>query len=392
MAKGVEDCALYRDPRSLGLNDVGCTPEGPPAGVGPAALHALDLAASADAEWSMIASATHDTKRGEDARCRLLVLTELVAEWQVVLPRLHEHGRRHKTRVGDVDVPDRRTEVFLYQALLGSWPVGTASADADFQGRLEQYAVKAAREERLHTSWLEPDQQYEEALTRWCRGVASSPEFLGDFLPLLERVAFHGAMNSLALLAFKAASPGVPDVYQGTELWDLSFVDPDNRRAVDFARRRALLVEMAALRTDAGAAPACTELLRGWRDGRIKLFTLLAALELRREKELVLRAGSYQPLALCGCERACAFARGVDRDWVVCAAALRTAAVSTPAAPPVGRAAWRDAAFVLPQGAPRWWRDVISRRRVQAVDGVVPLAAAFACLPVVLLVADEGGY
>jgi len=386
MAKGVEDCALYRDFRSLSANDVGCHPAPAPGSSALAAFHVRARALADAPQRGLKATTTHDTKRGEDARCRLHVLSELVEEWRAALVGFRHHNVVHKRMVGGREVPDAGEEAFLYQTLVGAWLPGAAFADAVFVERIQDYVVKAAREARLHTSWRAPAREHETALRDFVAAALDpqrSGRFLADLLPLVERVAFLGAMNSLAMVAIKAATPGVPDFYRGTESWDLNLVDPDNRRPFAPERLASQLDELTA----AEPGPAgLAELLRAWPDGRIKLFVTQRALGLRRRLPAVLVGGSYVPLATPGTDRVCAFARVAADDWVVCLAPVRVARLGGPA---VGADVWGDAHAELPDGAPLRWRDEFTGSCISAEARGLALGTALSVLPVALLVGSS---
>jgi len=280
MAKGVEDTAFYRHSALISANEVGGDP-GSPAIV-PEELHRR--LRSRRRRAPMNATSTHDTKRGEDARARINVLSEVPEEWEAHLSRWRRWNEPHRREVWGRLVPDRQEELFLYQTLLGAWPATARDRDG-FRGRLKDYLIKAAREAKLSTSWVEVDPDHEAALLGFADAILrASPRnrFLPSFLRLQARMARAGALNSLAQVAVKAVAPGVPDFYQGTELWDLSLVDPDNRRPVDFARRRRMLAGLRRRRPK-DLAP---DLAADWADGRVKLFLTWKALSLRRERAL----------------------------------------------------------------------------------------------------------
>jgi (1->4)-alpha-D-glucan 1-alpha-D-glucosylmutase len=303
-AKGLEDTAFYRYNVLLSLNEVG----GEPSRFGRSVeeFHEANAARAATWPFEMLATATHDTKMGEDTRARLNVLSEMPDEWGREAARWMRINRAHRSLVDGEPAPDRLDEYRFYQALVGVWPAELPGDAAEVPPvliqRLSDYMLKAAKEAKLHTSWQTPNQPYEEALvrfvTRALTGVAGK-RLLDAFLPFQHRVAGLGMINSLAQVILKLGSPGVPDFYQGTELWDLSLVDPDNRRPVDFALRGRLLDEVDALLAADPATRAKTmpEWLRGWKDGRIKLLVTAAGLRLRRALPDVFLGGAYLPLA-----------------------------------------------------------------------------------------------
>jgi (1->4)-alpha-D-glucan 1-alpha-D-glucosylmutase len=310
MAKSLEDTAFYRYHRLLALNEVGGDP----------AAGALSVKAFHEAmktrghEWphGMTATATHDTKRGEDARARLMALTELPGEWASAVGRWKILNAPHLVIEGDMRAPSATFEYMLYQALLGAWPPD--KGDGSFLERMQAYALKAAREGKQETSWLNPNQAYEAGLHTFLarildRSVAA--EFLNSLENLAQRISLLGALNSLSQITLKATVPGVPDFYQGTEFWDLSLVDPDNRRPVDFAERAAVLASVET--------PDWESLTRHWPDGHIKLAWTRHLLKLRTELSDVFAHGDYQPLEVTGphCDHVIAFARRRGRDAAI---------------------------------------------------------------------------
>ena len=218
----------------------------------------------------MNATSTHDTKRGEDARARINVLSEMPDEWLKKLRTWIKINKDKKKRLRGSAVPDRNDEYFLYQTLIGAWPFSDAEYP-EFIARIKSYMVKAVREAKVHTAWLKPDTDYENAYVSFVEKILARSEanaFLKEFIPFCQRVSHYGILNSLSQTLIKITSPGVPDFYQGSELWDLSLVDPDNRRPVDFEKRRALLADIRE-QDDAGMGRLVQDLLsttRGWQD------------------------------------------------------------------------------------------------------------------------------
>ena len=388
MAKGLEDTALYVYNRLISLNAVGGEPEGidPPGDAG--AFHRRNARRRERRPWGMTATSTHDAKRSEDVRARIDVLSELPGEWGERLDRWSEINRAKKRSVQGRLVPGPNAELLLYQTLVGAWPLGDP-AEADFPARLEEYLLKAAREAKVHTSWLAPDEVYEEALAGFARDLFApgANPFLDDLLGFQQRIAFYGAWNSLSQLVLQVASPGVSDFYQGTELWNLHLVDPDNRRPVDWDLRRRSLDELA--RREAEDRPALlADALAGWPDGRIKLWVTWKALTLRRERAELFLDGDYRPLAPEGLRagHVVGFARRSGDDWLVAAVPRFLTRLVEPPNLPVGEV-WRDVAVPLPEGAPGGWRDALSGEEVRAVDGRLVGPDLFSFLPVALLVA-----
>jgi (1->4)-alpha-D-glucan 1-alpha-D-glucosylmutase len=312
MAKSLEDTAFYRYHRLLALNEVGGNPASD--GLSVDAFHAMMTRRAKEWPHSMTATATHDTKRGEDARARLMAMSEISDEWAAAVGRWKVLNAPHLVTADQARAPSVTAEYMLYQALLGAWPV--AESDKTFTDRFQAYALKAARESKAETSWLNPNAVYEEGLRSFIDRIldpATSGEFLSALDTLARRLALLGALNSLSQVTLKAMLPGVPDFYQGTELWDLSFVDPDNRRAVDFAGQAK---QLASLET-----PDWARLAQGWPSGALKFAWTRHLLRLRAEQRELFTAGDYQPLDVSGPHRehVIAFARRHGREAAIVA-------------------------------------------------------------------------
>ncbi|MGN6570397.1 MAG: malto-oligosyltrehalose synthase [Pseudolabrys sp.] len=310
MAKSLEDTAFYRHHRLLALNEVGGEPEASALSI--PEFHAMQTARVGTTPASLTATATHDTKRGEDARTRLLALTELAADWQAAVTDWASRNARLADHHDGKRRPSKAHEYMLYQALIGAWE---GHADTAFGDRMVAYALKAAREGKQETSWTNPNAYYEEALKRFLRALldpVQSSGFLDAFAAFAERTALLGALNGLSQLALKTLLPGVPDFYQGTERWDFSLVDPDNRRPVDFAAREAMA---------SSAPPPVHELARDWRDGRIKQALTHRLLMVRQAHDTIFRSGGYAPLDVSGdhADHIVAFARTTSQDEIVVA-------------------------------------------------------------------------
>jgi (1->4)-alpha-D-glucan 1-alpha-D-glucosylmutase len=310
MAKGVEDTAFYRYNRFVALNEVGGAPER--FGIAPSVLHKANASRAQHWPHAMLATATHDTKRGEDNRARLAVLSELPDEWR---GRVEAWSRVLRVRSGDVEglaAPDPADEYMLYQMLVGSWPMDMLDDPGAEQlkvygARIHSALEKSLREAKRGSSWAAPNAEYEEAMQAFAREALRSDAFLSNFLPFVQRVARLGVQNSLAQTVGKLTAPGVPDIYQGCELWDLSLVDPDNRRPVDFARREAEMAELARrLEVSEERLSLFKTLMHEWRDGRVKLATIAVLLALRRKQPELFNFGDYQPIAI----------EGDRSDWV----------------------------------------------------------------------------
>ncbi|HEU4699402.1 MAG TPA: malto-oligosyltrehalose synthase, partial [Gemmatimonadales bacterium] len=409
MAKGVEDTAFYRWVPLLSRCEVGAEPEAPLA-------HALEEFHAANAHraarWprAMLAGTTHDTKRGADVRARLDVLSELPELWEAHLYRWRRLARGLKPRVAGRRVPDANTEYLFFQTLVGIWPLEHARAGApvpdahclgELAARLEAYMQKAAREAKTETSWVDPDEPWEAALAGFVRATldpARSRALLEDVAAFVARLARPGCWSALARLVLQGAAPGVPDCYQGDELWNFVLVDPDNRRPVDYGRRRALLAEVA--RFDGAGEGERGALVASWAgaadDGRIKLHVRRAVLHARRRWPAAFVGAEYVPLAADG-ERArhvVAFARtpapSGNAPAVVAVAGrwLAAAAERDAAAPPP--AFWSGTTLPLPGAlAHRRWRCALTGAAVADAAGRLALGEALRRLPVALLVEER---
>ncbi len=377
-AKGVEDTALYRTTGTPAAAEVGGDP-GDPA-VGPDAFHRAMTARADDQPHGLSATTTHDTKWSEDVRARLAVLTEWRAGWW---EQVRTWERRHRVRLGEERVPDPGDERRLYAAAVGIWP---AAPDlADLRDRLGSHAVKAARESKCRTSWLEPDEGYEHTLVAFVDSLlgAEEPGFVDAVERVVEMIGPAAAVNGLSTVALKATAPGVPDVYQGCETWSRSLVDPDNRRPVAFGALDARLSELDGVTT-------ATELLRRWRDGQVKLDVTRRLLHLRRAEPALFDCGAYLPLEVRG-ERAdhlVAFARHRDDRWSVTVVPRLVLTVAGPGRMPTGGAVWGGTAVQLPPGAPDRLVGVLTGDAVPATAGWLPAAQLLGEFPVSVLVPE----
>jgi (1->4)-alpha-D-glucan 1-alpha-D-glucosylmutase len=367
-AKGVEDTALYLYNPLVSLNEVGSEPAA--AGVNLEEFHAANLERCSRMPATMNATSTHDTKRSEDVRARIHVLSEIPRVWLSRLGRWRHWNRPHRLRVEGRIVPDPSAEILIYQTLLGAWPFQEREVP-EFVERFVAYLVKAAREAKAHTDWLAVNEPYEEALTEFARRILERGEgnpFLDDFHRFQRRIAFHGMLNALSHQLLKLLSPGVPDVYQGTELWDLSLVDPDNRRPVLFEKRAGIQAVLERQLAADGPAAVLDELLAGWQDGRIKFYLTQQALRLRQAHPALFRDGAYLPLEVTGRLRRnlCAFARHHDDDWAIAVAPVHTTRLARSGELPVGEVAWGATAIEIPDNAPATWRELLSGTTIQA--------------------------
>jgi (1->4)-alpha-D-glucan 1-alpha-D-glucosylmutase len=387
-AKGIEDTAFYVYNRLVSLNEVGGEPGR--FGVSPGELHGY--LADRQKLWphALSAMSTHDTKRSEDVRARLNVLSEMPEEWGGRVRRWRELTAAHRTKVNGAPAPHPNDEYLLYQTLAGAWPLEPAGEGevAAFVERVRAYLRKAMREAKVRTSWIVPNEAYESAVLDFAAKVAGDERFLADFREFHRRVSHLGLLNSLSQTLLRLTAPGVPDTYQGCELWDFSLVDPDNRRPVEYPKRVEMLRQ---IRAQAGGdrAGLAAELPRPMSDGRVKLYVTSEALRLRREAPGLFTTGGYAPVEATGAKAANVFAfeRTLgERRAVVAVPRLITRLVSGDGGLPLGRAAWGDTALSL--GAGGAMRDVFTGRTLAAGRSVAA-AQVFEHFPVALLVAGQ---
>jgi (1->4)-alpha-D-glucan 1-alpha-D-glucosylmutase len=399
-AKGVEDTAFYRYNVLVSLNEVGGDPQR--FGGTVAQFHQANQLRRENAPHGLLATATHDTKRGEDARCRIHVLSEVPRAWTVRVRRWAELNAKCRTEFEGAEAPDRNDEYLFYQSLLGCWPADVREpvAPPELVKRLTEYMQKAIKEAKVHTSWITPNEAYDRAVAQFVEGALTGPssrQFLGRFLRFQRRVARHGVLNSLSQLVLKLASPGAPDFYQGTELWDLSLVDPDNRRPVDYALRARVIEELGPWLDGSrdGLAAAVAGWLDRWEDGRIKFYVTARGLRLRNELPDVFLDGDYAPLASAGqrADRVVAFARARGGRAVV--AAVPRLCVGLPGkrrALPLGADSWADTHLALPAELPAgklrnaFTGEVVEARREGGAT--VAVAELFRTVPFALCVVE----
>ncbi|BCA79934.1 malto-oligosyltrehalose synthase [Desulfuromonas sp. AOP6] len=386
MAKGFEDTLLYVYNRLLSLNEVG----GDPSRFGLSAAEFHDSCRRRHHSWphTLNATSTHDTKRGEDIRARLNVLSELPQEWRRLLQRWSRRHRSFKPTVRHHRVPDKNDEYFLYQTLVGAWPFANEEV-ADFRHRLKKYVTKSVREAKTHTAWIEPDKAYEEAFLQFVERILDlqdNPVFYEEFLPFLQRVAHFGMLNTLSQTLIKITAPGIPDFYQGTEFWDLNLVDPDNRRPVDFARRRAAMQEISR-RESIGLPGLLHDLLAHMDNGWIKLFLIRRGLRERHRYPELFQQGDYLPLEITGPgrEHVIAFARRQPEVMSVTIAPRLLAGWLEEGSLPLGRELWGNTALVLPGGSPFSWRESFTEAHISGEHGIL-IGEVLQSFPVGLLI------
>jgi (1->4)-alpha-D-glucan 1-alpha-D-glucosylmutase len=384
MAKGLEDTAFYRYNRFIALNEVGGSPE--QFGLSVAAFHKENQLRAEKWPRTMLATSTHDSKHGEDARARLAALSLVPEEW---VAKVASWSRVLRARRGDVEraaPPAPNDEYLFFQNLVATWPAELTlpnsldpSAIALYTKRLQQAMIKSLREARVRSNWTSPNVAYETAVNEFVRDALDpqvAQTFLDIFLPFQQRIAEMGVRNSLAQVLLKITSPGVPDFYQGAELWELSLPDPDNRRPVDFAARQHLLSNLLG---DTGKCCCClADLLGNWHNGAIKLALTHTLLAFRRDNFSLFSQGSYDPIQTPDVPwQLCAFLRQFEQRSCLAIASL-DARINVSDYPGVGVA--------LPSQSVLEWREVITHRIVQPKNGVVDLSEILDVLPVALLV------
>ncbi|WP_418320908.1 malto-oligosyltrehalose synthase [Piscinibacter sakaiensis] len=394
-AKGIEDTALYRHQRLISVNDVGGEPD--VFGTSVAAFHAAAKERQQHWPLEMLGTSTHDAKRSEDVRARIDVISELPAAWRLTVRRWSRLNRSHKRTVDGATAPSRNDEYLLYQTLVGSLPAGPLDDDelAEYRQRVTEAMLKSVREAKRLTSWMNPNEAYEAALTGFIEALLTRREnslFLDDLQANAAVFAWYGALNGLSLAVVKAMSPGVPDYYQGHEAIELSLVDPDNRRPIDYERRRQWLQRAQAVTGESDRRQALRELLEQAVDGSAKFFVTWCALQARRDEEALLRDGEYVALELGGeqADHLIAFARHDGKRWLVVVAARLFASLDLEVGTaPIGDV-WRDTTIAWPDGIspPASLRDAISGRTLQPADGSLTVAELLRDFPVAALLGD----
>ena len=383
-AKGLEDTAFYIYNRLLSLNEVGGAPDR--FGTSVEAFHAQNAQMNKNWPFSLNATSTHDSKRSEDVRARINVLAEMPRAWRDAAGRWKRANRKKKILIEGKPVPDSNEEYHFYQTLVSIWPLAPPgkSGMEEINNRVKQYMQKAMREAKVNTSWINPNKEYEDVMMSFIDRVLepeSGPTeqahghhaerpgnpFLREFALFAGTVAWYGMLNGLSQVLLKTASPGVPDFYQGTELWTFSLVDPDNRREVDYGLRAGMLEGLKAAEASMGKRALCRDLLANMRDSRIKLYVTWKALNLRKAFADVFASGEYVPLGTEGEKKQhlCAFLRRNGISVMACAPRF-FAGLEAPGKPPVGESVWKDTCVQLP--APLKFKDVFTDRIVAAAE------------------------
>jgi (1->4)-alpha-D-glucan 1-alpha-D-glucosylmutase len=395
-AKGLEDTTFYRQMPLVSLNEVGGDPSR--FGNSPTAFHSLNSHRLCDWPGGLSTTATHDTKRGEDGRIRINVISELSEDWKTRLPRWSRWNARKKTTVNETECPDPREEYLLYQTLIGAWPFGAPDdgPPAGFVERVQGFFVKAACEAKRNTTWTDPDPTYKETLSRYVAGIlegADASPFLNDFLVFQRRVARIGVVHSLSQALLKLASPGTADVYQGCELWDFSMVDPDNRRPVDFEAR---VQHLARIRSSRRRLELVRELYAAPEDGAIKLLVVSTVLNHRRDHPDLYLRGAYRPVEVSGeqKDRVVAFLRSHQGQNVIAVGSRLVAPLMGDDATraPLGPDVWGETELLLSESTPSRWHNILTGERVATTltnaHRGLRLAEVFRDLPLALLVEE----
>ncbi|MCZ2157488.1 MAG: malto-oligosyltrehalose synthase [Bryobacterales bacterium] len=397
MAKGLEDSAFYSYNALLSRNEVGGDPlrEKPPMNA--SALHRFHAERQRRWPHTMNCTSTHDTKRSEDVRARLNVLTEMPKEYNAAVLRWMSANEAKRTRLADHVAPTPSEESLIYQSLLGAWPLDESELP-EFHERFQGYLRKCAREAKEHTSWVQPNEAHESALARFVDAIfepGKGRSFRDDFLELQASIAFYGAINALSQVVLKATAPGVPDFYQGTELWNFSLVDPDNRRAVDF-RARTEMLELLKRAEAADQAGLVRDMALHWRDGRIKLFVTAKVLEFRRAHAALFSDGSYVSLSAEGpkSEHIFAFLRRWNDECCLVVVPLHLRGLLPENESLASDSLWDGTDLVLPESAPSVWKNQFVGQTCKAEGQTsapkrLPVSRILGSFPVGLLSSDS---
>ena len=396
MATGLEDTAFYRYYRLASLNDVGGDPLR--FGISVENFHGEIQKRAKHWPHTLVATSTHDSKRSEDVRARLNVLSEMPEHWQARVSRWHELNCAHKVAAGG-DHPTLNDEYLLYQTLIGTWPLENASdaPSAEFRNRIVDYMLKAVREAKEQTSWAHPSQEYESTLTRFVTAVLQSEQFRADFLPFQRQVSYFGMLNSLAQTLLKLTVPGVPDLYQGNELWEFNLVDPDNRRAIDYPARERMLRQLtASSRLECGARSRyAQELAAKMEDSRIKMYVIWKGLNLRKSQPLIFQDGDYLPLRATGekASHVIALARITGESCLLVAVPrLSARLVGKQLCLPIGADVWGETELRLPDLVQNSFRNLFTGEFLSIEAGKpLQLSSILAVFPVALLMSEKSG-
>jgi (1->4)-alpha-D-glucan 1-alpha-D-glucosylmutase len=372
MAKGYEDTACYRYNRLVSLNEVG----GDPGHLGCSvnAFHYFNQERLKKWPHSMLSLSTHDSKHSADVRARINVLSEVPRQWQEAVMRWRKLTKPPKSKTGQTAIT-RNDEYLFYQVLIGTWPLMPLhNAELkDYRERIAAYMIKAVREAKLHTSWIDPNEDYEQAVSQFvcrCLDANTNPMFLKDFVEFERQIRAPGLINALAQSVLQLTSPGVPDIYQGNELWQFTLVDPDNRQPLDFNRCQQAMEQMETL-----LAPhqdrllLLRSLISTMEDGRIKLFIVTQILRFRQRHATLFQSGDYLKINIlgAGAEHLLAFARKDQNDFALIVVPRLLAALWKDTPEPSLNGIWSDTWLELPAPAPEEYRELFSQCRVTAI-------------------------
>jgi (1->4)-alpha-D-glucan 1-alpha-D-glucosylmutase len=392
----LEDTAFYLYNRLVSLNEVGGDPQ--TFGLSLSDFHQQNQERLERWPYSLVATSTHDTKRSEDVRARINILSEIPDEWQAAVTRWADLNRSKKTEVEGEPAPDSNEEYLLYQTLLGAWPLTDPSPDefSDFKERIQAYMAKASKEAKFNTSWINPNEARDRALLAFIDGILDRSQenpFLAAFKPFQQKIAHYGIYNALSQVLLKITSPGVPDIYQGNELFDLSLVDPDNRRPVDYQSRMKKLDLLKKRSAAEGPVPLSLihDLIREKENGLIKLYVTWRALSYRRENPALFLNGSYLPLEVLGEKKGhlCAFSRNLNREEMIVAAPRLMVSLMGESEPPLGKV-WEGSSLILEEGeAGSSYEHVLTGEVIKAREEegkvVLSLPEIFSSFPLGLL-------
>ena len=388
-AKGVEDTALYVYNRLLSLNEVGGTPD--LFGISVSVFHNFNQKCQDHWAHSMNATSTHDTKRSEDVRARINAISEIPERWAAEVNSWSELNLDRKSKIDGQVIPDANDEYFLYQTLVSAFPF-TEEEYPEFVERIKNYAIKAVREAKVHTAWLRPDTDYEEGFVTFIDKIlqpSADNQFLEKLRSFQQWIAHYGILNSLSQTLLKITAPGVPDFYQGTELWDLSLVDPDNRRPVDFDQRSQWLQDIKQ-RCQRDILSLVSELIANYEDGRIKLFVITRALAAINQHSQLFQQGAYIPLEVIGQyqEHIVAFARHQRNNTAIAIVPRFLTSLVQPHTFPLGEKVWADTSIEIPQGLQANWQDVFTKREIPQSDAIA-VGRVLQYFPVALLLSNQ---
>ncbi|WP_424493509.1 malto-oligosyltrehalose synthase [Salinimicrobium sp. GXAS 041] len=382
-AKGVEDTSFYIFNRLVSHNEVGDSPEN--FGISIDGFHDKMLQRKEHFPHALNATATHDTKRGEDARMRLNVLSEIPEEW---FSKIEEWNNISEKLRKEKNIPSPNETYFIYQTLIGAMPFDQ-ECDETFETRTKDYLQKVLREAKVHSNWASPNEDYEEGVFQFIEAILKDEEFRKSFDPFQKKVAHYGVLKSLGQTLIKLTVPGIPDVYQGTEFWDLSYVDPDNRRPVDYDLRKEYITDFRSME-DANLQKELQEFNLNYKNGKVKMYSLFRTLNFRKNQKKLFENGEYLPLEISGeaADNFIAFARRIEHEWCIVVVPVLVTALFQPEGNLIPDANMLKDTFVaLPNGAPSKLINIFSKEKIH-VQGKIELKELFSIFPVALLKQD----